>query len=340
MRILIERATLILAARWIIGSLLAYATVRNFKFSEGFFALVTIAAIIRSSLSDTCVRSITRAFGTILGAILTYLMLVASQGNLVFIISGSVAISFLAGYIMLQNASLSYLGIMVGITMVNVLALSTMGDTDFVATVDRVAYVFLGIGCMLVVDLCFSAWTRQALFSKVMARDLWITCTQLIKQDQKKHLLSALQLAIAIVITLLPWLIYQYHGGFWAAVSCFFIIEESLSGTKLKSEKRFYAHVAAAVMGGFIVLLSAYFFDARIILWLLSLFIISVFMIMKKQSESMGNTMGIALTIMVMGGGDDNVIYRFIYTLFGIIVGLIVCKIFSKRWAYVELAHV
>ena len=57
---------------------------------------------------------------------------------------------------------------------------------------------------------------------------------------------------------------------------------------------------------------------------------IAIFMVNKEELALTGNTMGIALVIMVFGGGDDTVIYRFAYTTIGIIVGLAVCAVFSK----------
>jgi len=340
MQVLQWKETGVLATRWILSSLLVLAIIQYFEFTEGFFALVTIAAIIRLTPSDTNIRSVMRLAGTILGAALTYALLSLAGGNFFILIPGSLAISFIAGYIIFQSSDLSYIGAMVGVTMANILALLLVTNSDSAATIYRLMFVLLGILSMLTIDVLVSFFTHQKIFSREIARKLWKEFRSLtVMKKEKAHMLATSQLCIAVAITMVPWLIFQYHGGFWAIVSCFFVVEESLSVTTLKSSRRFIAHLIAAGTGAIIVFLSIHWPMVRIPLLLLSIVMISVFMVAKKDISIIGNTMGIAVIIMVVGGDNQNVFYRLLYTVLGIIVAFIVCAIFSNKWRFVESEH-
>lgn len=337
MQVFMWKETGLLSARWILSSLLVLAIVKYFNCTEGFFALVTIAAIVRLTPSDTCIRSVMRLLGTMLGALLIYALLSIAGSNTVALIIGCLIISFIAGYIIFQSSVLSYVGVMIGVTMVNILALMQLVSSGSAAVDYRLLFVAIGIGAMCIVDALFCYFTRAPLFSREIARDLWKECCRLTqKQQEKAHIIAALQLCIAVAITLVPWLVFQYHGGFWAVVSCFFVVEESLSLTTSKGNRRFLAHLIAAMVGISIVAISIYWPVARIPLLILSIVMISCFMVHKKEIAIVGNTMGIAIIIMVVGGDNENVIYRFAYTVMGILVALIICAVFAKKWHFAE----
>ena len=341
MRILINKEVLLLASRWGIATLLAYSIAQHFDVFKGFFALITIAAVIQLTPSDTCIRSIMRLAATFISAFLTYGLLSLAQGHFYILIPGCLIITFFAGYAIFQSEVTRYFHIMFGIIMVNVLFFSTLTESNLSAAIEIIKLVLLGIICMLVTDLCLSLLTRQTLFSRAIARDFVVMFTTLAdKAKRRSRTIIAVQLCIAVAITLIPWMIFQYRSGFWVVISCFFVVEEFLPVVALKSKTRFLAHLAATIAGGIIVLLAMHWPEVRIPLFFLCIFMICIFMINKKEFALVGNTMGIALIIMVLGGDNANVMYRFVYTTIGIIVGLAVCAVFSKTQFFLKNHYV
>ena len=331
MRILINKEAVILGSRWVVATVLAYSIIQYFNVFKGFFSLITVAAVIQLSPSDTCIRSIMRVSATIMSAFLTYCLLSVASGQLFILIPGCLLISFFAGYAIFQSEVTRYFHVMLGIIMICVILFSQLTSVNLTAALTVIKLVLIGSFCVLITDIVFYFFTKQKVFTKAIAKDFCIMFTTLADQEKRRsRMIIALQLCIAIAITLIPWLIFQYHDGFWVAISCFFVVEELFTTVVLKSRNRFFAHLISAIAGSLIILLTMKVPEIRIWLFLLCIFMIAIFMVNKEELALTGNTMGIALVIMVFGGGDDTVIYRFAYTTIGIIVGLAVCAVFSK----------
>lgn len=341
MRILMNKEVLVLASRWLIATLLVYAVVQFFNINKGFFSLITIAAIIQLMPADTFIRSVMRLAATLVSAFLTYFLLNIAHHHLFILIPGCLIITFFAGYAIFQSEVTRYFHIMLGIIMVNVLYFSTLTTSHLSAVIEIIKLVSLGVACMLITEVCVCFFTRQALFSRTVIRDFIVMFTSFVdKEERRSRALVALQLCIAVALTLTPWLVFHYYDVFWMVISCFFVVEEYLSVVQLRSKYRFFAHLVSAIVGGIIVLLSVYWPEIRMPLFLLCIFMICVFMVTKKELALVGNTMGIALIIMVLGGDDRNVIYRFAYTTIGIIVGLAVCTVFAKTQLFLKHHYV
>ncbi|MDA7742592.1 FUSC family protein, partial [Francisellaceae bacterium] len=151
----------------------------------------------------------------------------------------------------------------------------------------------------------------------------------------KSSLPMALLLALIILVTYVPWLIWQSFGGFWAAVTCFFIIEERILGIIGKGKLRFGAHVLAATIGLVGVLLSLLYPPLQIVTLCFGYVLAGYIMVNAKSLSHSGNTFAIAITIMLLYGPEDTItieaiLSRFSYVLAGVIVGFLATRLLSN----------
>lgn len=320
-----------LACRWTLSILIVYAVVEYWKLPEPFLAWVSIAAVMQLSSSVTCARGIMRIIGTLLGTLLTFLVLAMAHGHPVLIGLGGLIITCIAGNIMFKPGVVSYAGIMIGITMIIILAFSPLQNADPMIALPEVGMILIGTVCALFSEWVISFFTRESFFAQTNRQEIVNALLLLVKRDRNPHkLMMMAQLLLAVAITMTPWLFFQYHDGFWAITSCFFILEESFSGTTVKSRNRLIAHFISALVAAAIVLISFNTPIMRFPLYVCAIWGICIFMIKRKDIFFVGITLSIALTIMVMGDINEFIINRFVYTLLGIVVGLAVCGVFSS----------
>jgi uncharacterized membrane protein YccC len=141
--------------------------------------------------------------------------------------------------------------------------------------------------------------------------------------------LTSLKVVFAMLLTLLPWLIFRYPGGFWAPISCFFILEESVEKTQQKSKYRFISHLLAALFG--MVSVIALHEHTKLLFIPLSIGFIacSYVLSLNRSYNTTGNTMGIALSIMLLAepsSSQEIIIARFLNVMLGIAVGLLIAR--------------
>lgn len=230
---------------------------------------------------------------------------------------------------------LYYAGIVCNITIIMIIATSIDTGNFYQIAVDRTYEVCLGI---IVAGIVSTALNQLFVRVNNNSPHLLLNGVKQVGQSIKtlqmraSLLITAFKVVIATAVTFVPWLYFRYPGGFWATISCFFIIEESLRKSQQKGLLRFLAHLIAASFG----------FIATVIIgdhtWLLMIpltlgFVICGYILAQGKTYSgMGNTVGIALSIMLLAdpgtqGSIQIILARFINVVLGIGVGILICSL-------------
>lgn len=326
--------------KMMLAALLAFVIYRAINWPYGFWSIVTIAAVTRPGLEQTWMKSLMRIAGTAIGGLCALGLMWIGVNHTTLFISLFFIIVFLSGFLALQKNILSYMGIMIGLTLTIVVAASLGSDTPLQVMLYRFSDVGIGIAAIVVVNVVMR-WLTPRLHRHVPVAsvDIGQAIKQLWPLSRQCHLFKpALVTAMAASMTLLPWLHYRYMGGFWATISCFFIMEENMQAVQRKSFMRFFAHVVAAVVGG--LLYWVFRAHQAWLVWplMLSFFVFGYVMVRSKNYSTAANSMAIALTVMLLADAAhyptyDVILARFIYVVLGIFVGMLLLYWFGSHEA-------
>lgn len=314
--------------RFSLASLLAFIFYNFFDLAFGYWAVVTVAAVMQPYLKMTSRKAILRLAGTLMGVVLAFfaVLLIKAVPDSLFIVF--FLAMFVCGWLMFFNARYSYLGIVCGITTIIIITTYNQSPALFFnVEVDRTIDVIIGI---------LISWLCSVLLFPDSVR---MTQDSSIKQQSKsKKVLfdQSFIVGISCTIALAPWFGLHYAGGFWGPISCLFIIDENIDKTQKKSFQRFMAHVIVVS----IALLLSFILSSK---WIVALALVSgmfyfgVWMIKPpfKFEASMANTMAIAYSIVLLASpGQLNTIHtglaRFLNTLVGIAVGMLVVNLIHR----------
>ena len=320
------------ACRMSIAAVLAFLVYKSLDLPQGYWAVVSIAAVTQAGLSGTITKSVMRIIGTLIGAAFGYgLTFLIGQNPLFIIIIFWIFITC-SSYIAIQLSAFSYAGVVTGLTMVIVLASSMIEGMAFQLAVYRSIEVILGIVAIAVVTIVFDVircWIVPETCRSSVKNDMFHIFLDFKLRFNWSKLLAAVKISLAASITLITWLYLKYPFGFWATVTCLLIMEESTHATQIKGITRFWTHVAAALIGAICALLIHVHLYLLAIPLALGFFICGYFIGSGKPYRSLGNTLGIALAIMLLAGAgmDDTlsvVVARFLNVMYGIIIGLLI----------------
>ncbi|MCF6764620.1 FUSC family protein [Thiotrichales bacterium 19S3-7] len=319
--------------KFIIAAVIIYTLIQIFQWQDGYWAMISLAAVIRPNTQHIYIKAIMRIIGTIIGGILAYILLVIAQDNLYVVTIGLFFISLFAGLIILQKNSFNYAGIIIGLSAIIIVA-SAQGAGNYLdVVISRASFVLLGIIVLFIVNLLIKPFDKNAQTTHLTNDILTSIKTLYNKPKIQTNLISAILLALSVTITFFPWLVLQYAGGFWAAVTCYFIIEETAFGVYKKAKLRLFAHIGAAVIALLAVLLTQYIPLLSIIILLIGYIICALIIVNANALSHTGNTMAIAMTIMILAGLNEVdihiIIARFLNVVLGIIIGLIICHMFK-----------
>lgn len=330
----IDRNTILMMLSLVVSANIAFFLYHYFHWQEGFWSVVTVAAVITADLSNTIDKMMARLLGTIIGAAYAYFAVYFFlDAPVVLAILLAVGI-FIASIIALQSNMLYYAGIVCNITIIMVIATSIDTGNFYQIAVDRTFEVCMGI---IIAGAVTTLLTKFFVVTKPPANLLIARVKEVghsIKTLEMRTaiLLTALKVVIATALTFVPWLYFRYPGGFWATISCFFIIEESLKKTHEKGLLRFLAHLIAASFGLISVILIGGHSWLLMIPLTLGLVICGYILAQGKGLSGMGNTAGIALGIMLLAdpgtqGSLEIILARFINVVLGIGVGILICTL-------------
>lgn len=331
--ILDNKEALQTALKMSLAGLLAFSIYLTFRLPFGYWSIITIAAVVRPGLTNTLSKALLRIVGTILGAIFGLIILTYCANHEMLMILGYFLIICCSSYIGIQKNVFNYAGIIAGVTTTIVIASGLTTHDPQYAAMWRMLEVFIGIICLMFVDLVLSYLWRQSEAPIATIRQEYLAARASFSAPQQTRVLFSTAIIVGLTMTavFVPWLVWQYTNGFWAAISCLFIMEENLLRVQKKSWSRFSSHVIAAVIGSFSALVftdNAWFLAIPLTC---SFFAFGYFMSINKELSNMGNTMGIALAIMLLTdigrtASLEMIMFRFSYTVLGIIVGLTVLK--------------
>ncbi|MCF6775820.1 FUSC family protein [Thiotrichales bacterium 19X7-9] len=328
-----HKQSILTSLKFIIAAAIVYVLIQLFQWENGYWAMISIAAIIRPNTHHIYTKAIMRIIGTLIGGLLAYILLIIAQESIIVLTVGLFIISLFAGFIILQKNSFNYAGIIIGLSAIIIIASAYQTHNYFDVVISRCAFVLLGITVLFLVNLFIKLFDSNT-ESIPLRNEFLSNIKQLVNQPNiRLNLLTSILLALSVIITFFPWLIFQYHGGFWAAITCYFIIEETAFGVYKKAKLRFLAHIGAALIALLAVMITLYIPYFSILILLIGYIICAFIIVNAKSLSHTGNTMAIAMTIMILASLHDvdinNIIARFFNVVLGIIIGLIICHIFK-----------
>lgn len=314
--------------RFAIAGLFAFLFYRWFDLKFGYWAVVSVSAVMQPNVAMTGKKCLLRLLGTLIGVAIGYLGVISLTWfphALYFIFFCAM---FLTGWLIFKNKKLSYMGIVCGITII--IIITTYNETPalyYNVIVNRTLDVMTGI---IIAWLCslliFPIKHEQTIQTRIRQEQLSESTTKL-----------ALIMASATTISLIPWFSLHYSGGFWAPIACLFIIEENIDKTQSKGYQRFFAHVIVLIITSILSfsLNSAYGLGITLFI---GMFIFGFWMEnpLFGLGSSVANTMAIAYCIvLLLSPGEENTIHtvlaRFLNTIIGIAIGMIIVNIIQRR---------
>lgn len=328
----------ITATKMMLAGLIAFLLVDHFKLPLGVWALVTIAAITQTGLSQTLAKSLMRVTGTLIGAVIGYTIAVLAHGDVtVMMISLLIAIWF-SSYIALQPTIYSYAGIVTGMTISIILFFSIAGDNFIPIAVDRTAEVLLGVIILSILNI-FLFFVVKAFYPKAITPKIISWKVPELKIESR-FAIPATKVSLACLITFFIWYCFKQPQGYWATISCLLIMEENQSTTLKKGFFRFISHIIVALIGFLAVLLLLnYSYGYRLIPLLITFFLCGYLIGTENKYAGMGNTMGIAIAIMLLSNPDYHetmniIVERFYNVVIGISVAFFMLNPFEKKFLF------
>ncbi len=308
------------------GGLVAFYICFYFKLQDGYWAIISIAAVTQHDYLTTCYKTLLRLSGTALGASFAYgcILLFPTAWLTLLFFSGL----FLCIALSLAASKYRYFMIVAGITYTLVMCSGLISSIEKMAII-RTYEVFLGCFiCLAMAFLCRFIF-KNATGSRVLIN--------LQFKFHKTIVLEALMLTVACAITFVTWQWLDYPLGFWGTISCLFVIEEDIGTSFHNAFKRVLAHVCIV---GFAAIVAVYIPGSNPWVALpmgLGLFFSGYTLGIKTTwLKNIGNTMGIALAAMLLTTSpgmtqEDIVMWRFINIIYGVTVAFLTMYIIG-RW--------
>ena len=328
---------LITAVKMLLAGLIAFLLVDYFQLTDGVWSLVTIAAVTQVGLHQTLAKSLMRAIGTLLGAVIGYFIALFAKGDPIIIIVLIFAMIWLTSYISLQPTIYSYAGIVTGMTIAIIVFFSISNQNFTQIAVDRTIEILLGVAILACINLCLFFIAKRFFPGGIKKVALSWQFPQF--KMNLQYAIPALKVAFACVLTFLIWYYFKQPQGYWATITCLLIMEENQKDTLKKGLFRFSSHFLAALFGLLCVLALLHApYAWRLLPLLITFFACGYLIGTQNQYASMGNTIGIALCIMLFtnpGAHEtiDIIFARFYNVMIGIGVAYIMLNPFEK-WLF------
>src|SRR3990167_4274908 len=222
MKIKTNATAFITAIKMMLAGLMAFLLTTYFQLPMGVWALVTIAAITQTGLSQTLAKSLMRASGTLIGAVIGYTIAVLAHGDVsVMMISLLIAVWF-SSYIALQPTIYSYAGIITGMTIAIILFFSIAGDNYTPIAVDRTAEVMLGVFTLTILNI-FLFFIVKKYYPKAITRKIISWKLPKLKIESR-FAIPATKVSLACFITFVIWYCFKQPEGYWATIGFLAVI--------------------------------------------------------------------------------------------------------------------
>lgn len=318
---------LITAFKMTVAGLITFLLIYYFRLPLGVWAVVTVAAVTQAGLSQTLSKSLMRIIGTIIGAITGYTIAVFAHGNAMIMMMALLTSIWFSSYIALQPTIYSYAGIVAGMTIAIILFFSIAHQNFSEIAVDRSFEVLLGILVLTFLNLCLFCVVKW-LYPKGIIKKIIPWKRPKFKMELR-YVVPSTKVALACLFTFLIWFFFKMPMGYWATITCLLIMEENHTGSLKKGLFRFISHFIAALLGFLCMLALLHFsYEWRLIPLLFAFFICGFLIGTENQYASMGNTMGIAIAIMLLSAPNSHETMKIIFERFyNVVIGIAVAFI-------------
>lgn len=313
---------LITAIKMGLACLIGFWVTDYYHLPEGVWCIVTIAAVMQVGLQQTLAKSLMRAIGTLLGAMLGFLIALLAKNNPVVITLLVFSIIFLTSIIALQPTIYSYAGVVMGVTVAIIVFFNFSGQDLFSLSVDRTVEVLLGVAIVSITNTALFLFAKKWFPGLIHKETLSWQLPKL--KVQKKYIVASLKVATACIISFLVWQLFKLPQGYWAVITCLVIMEENQKGTLKKGFLRFLSHVIAVLIGLVSVWLLMHYAYYWRLLPLLITFIFCGFLVGgNKKYQSMGNTLGVAMAIILLSDSGVHQTFSIIFARFyNVVIGI------------------
>lgn len=313
---------LIPASKMAIAGAIAFLIYALFKTSMGFWSVVTIAAITQASSHGTVIKSIMRAGGTLIGALLGFIAAHLTHQNPYILIPAVFILITLTSFFALQKTIYSYAGIVAGMTIAIILFYSVIQSNVTDITIDRSLEILVGVFILLIINCVILFYQKQLGAEISNVANVFANSKKLTLSHQS--LLPALKVSCATLLTFLIWYYFRLPEGYWAAITCLLIMEENTNVTLEKGFFRFSAHIIAIVLALLVTLSFTHINFLWKILPLTFAFFACGYLISTQTSYAgIGNTIGIAIAIMLLTSPNTHMMPHLIFARFyNVIIGI------------------
>lgn len=326
------------AIKMMLSGIVAFTFSQLVPWPFSFWAVITVAAITRPGLTSTYIKGIARFLGTFVGVILAFLSLLIAKDNMYLLSLCLFLIIFFSSALSFQASFISNCGLIVGITVVIVLAVGVMLPSPNFVIFLRFIDVVIGIASVLVINLALRYFyhTKESVADEMVSEFKACIASLRTSLDKRRALITCLSISVITALTFFLWLYFDYHGGYWVTISCLVIMEDNLQKVREKMTLRFFAHVFACFIGG----ISVYLIGQQS--WLmgipvaLTFFVCGYAMVKDTIFGKAANTLAVAVCIMLLIEPNETlmvqtIIERFINTSAGIAIGFLGIWLIAPR---------
>lgn len=312
------------ASKMLAACLISFMIIMHYPLPESVWCIITIAAVAQAGFDQTLTKSLMRCIGTIIGAILGCIIVWLGKNNLGITLSLVFIAIYFTSQIALQPTIYSYAGIVTGITIAIIVFFNLVHQNIIAMAVDRTIEVLLGIGILGIVNLALyhivKYFSHYPLHHK---NPSWKLPTF---SPNSNYSIAALKVSVACIGTFLICYYYKLPQGYWATLTCLLIMEENPKGTVKKGLFRFFAHFIAASVGLFFILIFLTLpYSWRIIPLAITFFLCGFLIGTKNPYASMGNTLGIAVAIMLLTTPNaQETVHIILARFYNVVIGIAV----------------
>ncbi|WP_133128419.1 FUSC family protein [Legionella nagasakiensis] len=307
-----------------LSAIICFCCYRYFKWSEGYWAVITVAAVTQDKVHNTIIKVILRSSGTIIGAGIGYLFVIALPKILFFPIF--FLGMFLAVLLTLAATKYRYMMIIAGLTFSLVAA---AGITDHVVeiAIERTYEVIFGCLVCFIVSLLL-----QRLAPHMKGEKQAMSLSFIFHHGM---IIEAVLMSAACALTFFTWQWFKYPLGFWATITCLFVLEENLGHTIKNAWKRIKAHIVITAFASIVALFITAENNLILLPLAIGLFICGYYLGQNTWLSPMANTMGVALSVVLLVEVPnltqfEVVLARFLNVMYGSSVAFIIMYIGSQ----------
>lgn len=312
------------------AALLAFIFYQFFDVTYGYWAVVSVAAVMQMTWRLSLRKSCLRLLGTLLGLCMAYVAVRLIQHYPMALLLIFPCGMFLAALIIFAHKDVAYIGIVCGISFIFIVSMYHLDPQQLRQIMfDRTIDIIFGLSIACV---CFyGMFPRKTLIAAPVIS---------VPRTLQWHGKAALIMAVATTLSLIPWFHWHYAGGVWAPIACLFIVEENINKARQKAKARFYAHVVVMLIAVGLSFLLKNVYGVGLALFL-GMFFFGMWIEKPLWGFDAGlaNTMAIAFCVILLldpttAGIYSTMLARVANTVVGILAGLIVVHLINRYFPH------